>query len=120
MPADVVWVHGRRYYESSVGLCKGLVLLVLLPLVYRRLTGPPDDYFFAFLGMVFNMGKPTHPSTAEERARLIGVCCARVLFCPVLPPVPRGSVCSRPIDRAVTGERASRLWAGQWRVLMRF
>lgn len=44
------------YYESCVGLSKGVVLLVVLPLVYRCLRRPANDYAVCLIGMLFNMG----------------------------------------------------------------
>ena len=43
-----------RYYESLLGSCKALVTLVLLPVVYRWLKGPPNDFAFCFFGMACN------------------------------------------------------------------
>jgi hypothetical protein len=39
-----------------VGLSKGVVLLVVLPLVYRCLRRPANDYAVCLIGMLFNMG----------------------------------------------------------------
>lgn len=59
------------YYESAIGLSKGLVMLVLLPLVYRCLLKhgqKPNDYLFATVGIALGMGarvpasEPPHPT----------------------------------------------------------
>jgi len=59
--------HQNSYYESFIGLSKGVVMLVLLPLVYRyALKGrPPNDYLFATVGIALGMGKCVREWLAE-------------------------------------------------------
>lgn len=40
-----------------MGFSKGVVLLLLLPLAYRCLGRPPNDYVVCLIGMLFNMGE---------------------------------------------------------------
>ena len=58
---------GRRrqrhsYYESFIGLSKGVTMLVLLPLVYRYALHyrPPNDFLFASAGMALGTGTYVH------------------------------------------------------------
>lgn len=59
MTLSHIRTHGyRSYYESFIGLSKGVTMLVLLPLVYRYALGnrPPNDFLFASAGMALGMG----------------------------------------------------------------